>query len=255
MILVRWNLSGARKNTEMLTLIALSLLNSKGQNEASALVSKMLAKYHDAKTVSGDLTTNITLGNIKLKILTSLQIERPCKLFLKQVVSGQDRTYTVISDGKKFTYDKPYSVSDFNPEKNARLSEEITPQVKLGDIYRIVGQSIAERSVALDMIISDVRDLATLRDQWASLDSAGTKTWNGETVTEVYGDWRLNKASPVSGKFNMYITSGGELRRFEVTQNDDAVSLSKNEVGGTITRTLDVKVSLDEKVDQALFNP
>ena len=92
------------------------------QIDAGAIVSKMINRYHGAKTLSGEFTSSVLIGKDKATITTKFQLERPAKLYLKQSVSPGNRVFIVTSDGKEFSYMKPLDTPSATPNTPSVVS-------------------------------------------------------------------------------------------------------------------------------------
>ena len=233
-------------------ILATLLLVSTPQDalpKAGEMVSKMIAKYHDAKTLKGDVMTTIRVGAQNVQISTSLQIQRPDKLYVRQAVGEQ--SYVLTCDGKAFSYNKPMSAHV--AKGDLRLMEPFQKGMGLGDVYRAAAESLAERSAVLDLAIADMRDLKRLRDQWASMELTGEVDLNGEKVYRITGQWRLAATSQVSANFGIFVTKDGELRRYVLDQLPNLLQDDqKSEV--RVSREYDVHISTDTTVDPKLFS-
>jgi len=237
----------------MIVLIALLAARQEALPTASDVVSKMMAKYHEAKTIKGEATTTVVVGGQQLVIKSTIQLERPTKLYLRQDVLNQGMTFVVTSDGKEFSYQKPINTSSTDRNPKTRLIESVTAGLGLGDLYRAAGQSLAERSAVLDLLISDVRDLNMLRDQWVSLKLTGKEDLNGESVYRIVGKWRLNRASQTTANYGLFITPDGDLRKYVVDQLPGAVKLSKDDYDGPVSRTFVVNATVGADLEPSLF--
>lgn len=233
----------------MITAALLLMAHQDSLPSAGEVISKMIAKYHDAKTVKGNLTTTVELGNQKLVVNSVIQIERPGKMYLRQDVPSQNMSFVVTSDGKEFSYQKPADTPSSDRNPLARLTEDFRSGMGLGDVYRAAGHSLAERSAVLDLLISDMRDLSALRDQWATIDLTGKIEHKGAEVYRIVGTWRLNKQSAVTANFGLYVSPEGDLRKYVIDQLPGV----DDKIDGTVTRTIDVDVKVGSDVDPRLF--
>ncbi|MBL8064951.1 MAG: hypothetical protein JNM34_03730, partial [Chthonomonadaceae bacterium] len=77
----------------MLTSIAAILAPA---DTAVELVSKMIKRYSDAQTLSGNIKTTVTIGNQRIIVTSNVQIERPLKMHLFQKVEGQTDSFLVV---------------------------------------------------------------------------------------------------------------------------------------------------------------
>lgn len=203
-------------------LVSLFALVSTPQDIKPAdLVSKMLARYHDAKTLSGTVLMTQSAAGRKVYTETSIQYEKPAKLYIKQVLKASEpRQWLVTSDGTNFSYDVPNDQRDNNWIKEARLVEMIgagAAAPSLSEIYRAVTRSLGDRSAALDVAIGRLEDLKFLRGQWKTLDSGPQVEVEGEKLYSIQGLWReYGDAQIHSGTYQMFLNAEGDLRRYEV---------------------------------------
>ena len=238
-----------------LFLLSLVLSQQDSQPDGAVLVSKMIARYHAAKIISGDFTSSITIGEDKATITTKLQLERPNKLFLRQAVNPGNRTFIVTSDGKEFSYSKPFDAPNTDEHHSARLLEDVRPDTGLGDIVRAAAQSIAERSAVLDLLVSDIQDLQFLKGQWQSVENTGKVDLNGEQVYRVVGKWRLNNKTESTANYGMFITEDGDLKKYVIDGNFQVDNADPKAPFLTVhvSREFSVNVSIDGDVDSKLF--
>jgi hypothetical protein len=189
------------------------------------LISKMMAKYADAKTMVGTIRLTVSAMGQKSHLDTYLQYEKPSKLYLKQVSPLQARPWLVVSDGKHFVFDKPNYLPGSEVERLIEPVVEMQPPKKRGDspkeirktireIYAASSASLKDRSVPLDIAIGRLEDLQFIRDQWATLYYRGKAEVNGRQVDLISGDWRAYGLAPASGSYELYIAEDGSLVRY-----------------------------------------
>ncbi len=231
------------------TALCLALLS---QDAAPALptatdvMSRLFARYHGAKTVVGTAVSTITVGDTVITIATDLQVERPNKVYIRQTVREDGRVFLLVGDGKTFSYGKPVGTEAIDADRSSRLIETHFPYMTLGDVYRAAARSLAERSIVLDLAVADTRDMALLRDQWATIDLTGTVEQGGETLYRIVGQWRPNAVEPVSANFGLFVTKDGDLRRYVIEQLPGAGALSAS-------RQWSVDLQIDAPVKPELF--
>jgi hypothetical protein len=234
------------------TFVAVATMTQTAPPKPAALVSKMLAYYHGSKTVTGQILFKQSANGQSKEGKTTLQIERPNKLYIRQDLQVMDMppTVVVVSDGKNFSYSMPLSKA---PDGRGRLYERIKQADRdftVGDIYLTAGGSIVDRSAPLNFIIGRQRDLDFHRQQWASLEYQNTEKIDGKTAHLITGRWKESPADPVAtGWFQMAITAEGELMRYATKQTVQVQNFDPVE----ITTTWTVKVTKDGKVDPKLF--
>ncbi len=214
----------------------------------SAKIGFMLAKYNSARTLTGTIVKTEGNSQESGQLITDLQYERPAKLYIRQTrqtISGG--AWTVTSDGKYFSYDKP----DTESHGRGRLLEEVDGKygrLKIAEIYAASSKSLADRSAPLDMAISRPEDLQFLRNQWATVNSGGTKEVGGEKFYVVSGKWRTYGEDQVSGNYEMWISATNDLRMYVVRELII--------VGGAETLLIhkwDVNLKVDDQVNPKLF--
>ncbi|MBS1721651.1 MAG: hypothetical protein JSS66_01455 [Armatimonadetes bacterium] len=234
----------------MLTPVFLLALHQDSPPTAGTVISKMIARYHDAKTLSGDCNTTLKVGARQINIAAKFQVERPKKIYLRQIVDGVAMPYIVTSDGKEFSYNKPIGLEDHRGDK-LRLTEPVGDK-SLGDIYRDVSESVVERSPILDLVVSDMRDLQLFRDQLTSMKLMGEIDLNGQKVYKIVGRWRLNSKSETNADFGIYITADGDLKRYALSQEAELGDGPVKEKV-TVSRLYDVDIKVNSDLDQKLF--
>lgn len=93
--------------------LALILLAPQGEGTPSVsdVIVGVTKKYQDAETFAGSVTMTQTVADLKRVVVTTIQAQRPNKLFLTQEWQnpkpGSQSTWTVISDGARWRYDAP----------------------------------------------------------------------------------------------------------------------------------------------------
>ena len=215
--------------------LALAVTLQDPQETPPQLVSRMIRRYYDAKTIGGTIRSELDVSGAKLTIDTTLWLERPSKLYLRQTTSAGP-SFLVTADGKDFSYGKP-AVGGQEGEGTGRLVE-FQGANDLGFVYSTASLSVAERSTPLDLAISRGPDLKMLRDQWVTVTDGGTKDIDGVQCRVVTGKWTSNPAYGVLGHYAMWISPEGDLMQFEIQGPDP----SKD--GGKVSR----KYKVDLKV-------
>jgi outer membrane lipoprotein-sorting protein len=206
----------------------------------AALVGQMLAYYSEAKTMTGTITETIKAGNESASVMTTLQFERPGKLYLRQQkAQGNRQVWLTVADGKLFAYNAPIGATNGDPNK--RLIENMIVDnlvLNIGDVYSAASSSLGDRSTPLDIAIGRRDDLVYLRNQWATVENKGKADYDGGQVHVVMGKWRLHSGNEPTGQYRMYITDAGELKQFALSEkmaNDSGQTLD-------ILTTWDVKL-------------
>lgn len=227
------------------------------QQTAAALVSKMIANYHDVKSMTGEIVMTQTMMGRSIKITTKLQFEKPCKVYIKQEKTGADPlTWLVTSDGQIFSYDAPNSRRENYTQKNSRLIESCNPGTALTyqDVYRAAALSLGDRAAPLDLAFGRLEDLRYLRGQWKTVESGGEENVNGESLQMVKGLWREYADAPHSGVYSMWLTEKGDLRRYAIKETFQVRTPDGNDTGAQEVLTLwEIRLNPNATVDPSLF--
>lgn len=233
------------------TLLTAVLVTAGGQQASSPaqIISKMLARYAEAKTLTGTVVLTQAMGQQSGQLRSDLQIERPHKLFIRQVKSTNPKDVRIITaDGNYMSYNPPQLPWD-DPGK--RLVESMKPnrsQLTLMDAYSAGTGGLLDRNATLDIVVGRRADLEYLRGTWATLEYAGTTEAESEKVHVIAGSWREYGNAAVTGRFLMWVTDSHDLRRYVVVEN--------LLVGGQMQRVesrWDVDIQVNAKVDDKLF--
>lgn len=234
----------------MLTLGIAALALSQQAPSAASIVSKMIARYHEADSMTGTIAMQQGLGTQTVSATTVLQYERPNKLYIKQTFKGEEtREVLITCDGRYFSYNTPENLP--GSENLKRLVEAVSTQfgtLDLGGVYAASSKPLLDRSVPLDLAISRKEDLTYRRNQWATLSYVGKTTLQKESVHRITGRYRPYGEADVTGTYEMYINEAGDLRRYTLTtQIQDSGRLM------TVMGSWDVNLAVNGKPDASLF--
>ncbi len=238
----------------MLTLlIAATMLQAEPQKDVpapespAALVSRMIGRYSKANSLVGTIRFTQQLASASIGIDTELQVEKPSKLYIRQVRRSSDpRQWLVTSNGNMFSYNAPFERS----RPGERLVEPVSQggaKQDVRQIYSAVTASIGDRSMPLDVLIGRVEDLKYRRFQWATmayLEGPGNK------IRVVGGSWREYGDAVPTGTYEMWISEAGDL--VKVIQKE-TISPDPRSGPQTIISTWDVAVKVNAPLNQALF--
>ncbi len=262
--------------------VAFVVLGHSGQakDAPNALVSRMLARYYSAKSLTGklSLTQSAAAGREhgETKGETDVQFERPTKLFVKQTVNSSvtKGIARIVSDGSRFLYSLPKEDSISSSSKpvgwesinyatdlpsDRVLVEDVmqfnvqkskTMPLSIGEIYNIARSGLFLRPEPLDVAIGLRSDLKKFVDQMATVEDLGEQKIGGRTVRMIGGSWREYGDAPVSGQYQIAVTSEGDLVRYT---RKESLAGPPNEPPVSITTTWDVDLQIDGKVNQNLF--
>jgi hypothetical protein len=165
------------------------------QETASSIVSKVFAKYHDAKSASGSIKFVQKAGNAAVGIDTTFQFESQSKIYIRQDRrSSEGGVFFCVSDGTTFCYPLPSDHSAIDPSKGGKLLYEAVNQggriLSFRDIYAAASRGLPDRCIPLDIVISRREDLEFLTHQWVTLKVSKRKAAEDLEDTVIAGDWR-----------------------------------------------------------------
>ncbi len=225
---------------------------------AKSLIDNMLAHYHGAKTITGNIKLTVAAAQGSASLSTQLQYERPAKLYIlqqKQVANPDPEfpsKWLVTSDGSMFSYSVPND--KFLAAPTLRLVEPVkNPRVKIehtiATIYGASAKSIGDRSMPLDIAIAGRDDLVYRIAQWETREINGSKVIGGKNCWLVTGKYRPYAGAQAVGTYQMAITKEGDLLQYVEKQSVAADRGIQVEV----VSQWDVNLTVDGKVDPALF--
>jgi len=255
--------------TAMIALAAFSQ-GTQDRPKPGALVSKMLAHYHDLSSLTGSIHFTQTAAGKSLSGETQVQFQKPNLLYIKQSMSGADASSArVISNGDRFVYSLPQdtraSVQIMGDSRQAasELVEDVSQWndeagaaqvLNLGQIYGVGGGGLPlHPTPPLDIAINRQNDLKSFVGQLATVEDQGDEKINGRNAHLIGGDWRQYDGTPVSGTYQIAITDEGDLLRY--IQKETFVDPRVRGMTPTlITSTWMVDLTPNGQVNQKLFS-
>jgi len=219
---------------------------------AKDLIGRMFVRYYKASTVQGKIRLTVAAFTGAVTVDTTLALQRPDKLFLRQRKSaGEKQDYLVTADGKEFTYDPP-STSFFT--NDSRLLEKMGPNAAakdLQDAYAASTLSICDRSAPLDVAIARTVDLDYFRRQLATIKTESETEINGKKAYLIDGAWRPYGNAQLSGKFALLVSPEGDLFRYVIKQT---ISVPGSKMAPQeVVQTWDVDLKTDLPIEAAVF--
>ncbi|MBS1705752.1 MAG: hypothetical protein JST40_07755 [Armatimonadetes bacterium] len=232
-----------------LTLAGLMLAQEQPAGEpkisAGQAISKMIALYHEKKSMAGTIILRQTFGNVAVEVETRFQYERPSKLYIRQVKRASDPDQALVtSDGVRFTYDAPKATA----AEGRRLTETVKQGIDVLDYQRIYAAASAcliDRSAPLDLAISRLEDLKYLRNQWASIDNMVER----ESGYIINGKWRAYGNASVSGSYQIGLSKDFELTQYQIVEP----MTFPNQPTQNMVSEWKVNIKPDAAVDASLF--
>lgn len=218
---------------------------------AADLVSRMIARYNSAKTISGTIQMRVTVKGATADIRTELAVEAPGRLFIRQTrTQPEATTKEVVADGEFMMYDAPEG-GVFRPgEKFVEPMRQLNRTLTFRDAYAAAASSLLDRNAILDIAIGRIEDLRFLRFQWASISYAGRTRFGNEEVHAIRGQWREYGEAPVSGEYRMLISDAGDLRQYAISQT---IAASPGSPATTVVPTWTADLKIDAPVPADRF--
>jgi hypothetical protein len=235
------------------TIACLVALQTTQEPSGGAIVSKMLARYDAAQSLTGSIRLTQGAGKEAGTLDTFIQYEKPSKLYIKQVLNSSGRTWLITSDGVNFSYNRPENLPTGKTQIE-RLREPVQPRgsepLDLKSIYAVAGQCLPDRSAPLDIAIGWKDYLRLFVGQLATAEYAGRTKIGDTEVQVVRGGWREDSTRPVMGRYEIYITDEGDLKRYVVAM---PMKLDPRTDAIEVVSHWEVKLSVNGKPEAALF--
>ena len=142
------------------------------ETDPGVVVSKLLAKYYNAATLSGTIVQEVSDGGGKRRITTRVAYIRPGYVFVEQDVRGTNGlNLKLVSDDAKFMYSPPLKTNVrvrpnemlYEPRVIKRLDNSSLTLV-VGDMYHAAHLSLMPNTI-LDLAIAygqHMKDFATI---------------------------------------------------------------------------------------------
>ncbi len=226
------------------------------ERNPETIISNTLARYWNAKSLSGTIVQTVADGGGSKKYTTQVSYVRPTKILVQQDYVGKNGLKAnLVSDGVKFAYDPPFD-APVPPKPRERLYEPVvipkqgTNQqyiLSLGEMYNAAHKSLAA-STFLDIAIAYKKHLEDFKINVATLSLVGVETLNGAAVYHISGLWQPYSGATPTGRYDLYISLGFDLVKFVLRET---YSVQGRAVQLTITETADLKVNA--QVNEAIF--
>ncbi len=255
-------------------LLTVNLLPAQDVNPAQ-VISKMLAYYHGATSMSGKIKMTQSILNRVAVIDTTFQFEAPAKIYISQIMTAPfgSEKWLVTGDGVGFSYTPPRFQGDSRTQN--RLYEPVQlipaaprnkneapmptpPPLDFRQIYGIVGKSIGDRTLPLDVAFARNEDLAFLKKQIVTMNHGAAESAGGVACAVITGKWRdiqmVDSAGNIiqndNGTYALWITGEGELKKF---QRRELIDLRDQNVRGEVVSTWEVDIKKGAILDPKLF--
>lgn len=224
--------------------------------DAGALISKAMAHYYDAKSLSGQIRLTQSAKGVTLTIDTFIQYDRPNQFAIEQARTGAvAKRIFMVSDGKKFSYDRPEGTYGQNrfledvTQKDFVSKRDYTQSVK--DMYSAASRTLLDRSPILDIAIGRREDLTVVRDKWGAKKVTGRTTLRGTEVVVIEGAYHDRPGAAPTGTFQMMVTEQGDILRYGHTQRYRVPDQTNETI--EIVSIWDADLKVDAKTDPSRY--
>lgn len=229
---------------------------SQASPTAGELVSKCLARYFGAKTISGTIIHTVQAMGKSQAITTTIIAERPSKLFLQQVRTDPEaKSWLVTSDGQRFTYPEPAGIV-LSSNSAGRLVEPVIDLKKhaqtVNEILQASSSSIGDVSDPLLMVLGWTGAQKALLSRWKTLKIERVDMLDGKRAYTVGGLYVNPAAGGETGQYHMVIDEDGNLLASEL----DVYFQPSGDPKATpvlVKQLWKCTIAIDGKVDEAKF--
>lgn len=222
---------------------------------ASSIVSKCLALYYGATSISGKIDHTVEAMGKSQTISTVLFAEKPSKLYLLQTRTAPDpQTWLVTSDGDRFSYQEPAGVALSN-NPNERLVEPVVDfkqrHQTISDIFQATSSSIGDVSDPLVMVIGWPGAQKALLKRWSTLTLKGQTDVSGKIQYTVGGTYSQKDITGEVGTYQMVIDQDGNLISYEIDHYYTAGTDSQKPI--LIRNVWTCGLTLNQPIDETHF--
>ncbi|GAB4128328.1 MAG: hypothetical protein Fur0036_15140 [Fimbriimonadaceae bacterium] len=228
--------------TSLLLLAAAQPMAAPQNLTPGQLISKMFARYHGAKSLTGNILLTIDDGRGKVRVETSLGFTEGSKMFVRQAkVDGQKASMFCVSDGRIVIYSRPESLLD---QRQVPLSEPVTvgDETKtVQDLYGIAVGVMIDRSLPQDVVFARKTDMEAIIGQLVNYQFDGKAQVGEREGLVVTGTYRSYAEAPPRGLYRMVISEAGDLIQFVL---DEQVTTPEGVARLRWTWDVDVKLGV-----------
>ena len=222
-------------------------------NQAVALIGKILSHYYKAKRLYGTILLTTTAGKVSGKLQTLVQFDDPSKLYIRQDMQAATQgTWKIMSDGIRFSYPLPNTQLGSDNGKNLIESVVSGEEIRtFREIYAIGAGGLKDKSAPLDIALGRYEDLKIFRGHLATHKMGEPMELRGKQCQVVEGKWRIGPGAPAESSYRIVATPDGELMRYELTDK----ILNPDGSGGMmdIHQVWDVDLHLDGQTRDDLY--
>jgi hypothetical protein len=247
-------------------IVTLALTYALSVQKSSAIISAMLARYHNATSVVGSINQTITASfagtTVHQNLDTQLQFERPSRLYLKQDLHPRPghpaQSWLVVSDGIHFSYNVP---NEMVKSDSKRLFEAVNQPARgevydVPHIYAVASQSLGDRSEPLGIVMGWSEELRRIAMSWATIEAPVPDQYRGVSCYRIAGKYREKPNMQPGGTFEMFISKDGDLLKYTVSELEGAKTNGSLAVAPVVTVwDVDIKVGAAPKPELFKVKP
>ncbi|MDQ2986125.1 MAG: hypothetical protein M3R13_05320 [Armatimonadota bacterium] len=229
--------------------------------DAGATVTKMLTKYHEAKTISGRITFTQSAASAKVIIQTEVAAQKPNLLYVRQTrqpaSQGGANEMVAVSDGKKMGYPAPAGSATFLVTNPNRFFEPA--KADLDSSFSAFSGMLLDRSLGVAIGLYSPTEIHATIGRLRAL-RISEVTINEKPV------WRIDFQLVVSNALPAVPEQGWQARPegripgvMTISKTNDLLGVAWAEKVGTKEQQVDVlsewtvSLEVDKPIDQALF--
>jgi len=213
------------------------------------MISMAFQHYAEAKSVGGHIRLSQSARNLTIYIDTDVAFDTPSQLLIEQAKGGSEpRRTLVVSDGKRFSYDKPAGTYG-----QPRFVEDVTQLAGSQDVKEMYGTAAItlDDRVATDLVFARNVDLKEAMAHWSSLKFGQKTNIRGIDANTIEGDYTVNPGESSTGTFSMAITDSGDILQYTV-KNKYAVPTQSETI--LVTSVWDFDLKINGKNDPKVYS-
>lgn len=204
------------------------------------MISMAFQHYADAKSIGGHIRLSQSAKSLTIYIDTDLAFDTPSQLLVQQAKGGSEpRKTLIVSDGKRFSYDKP--AGTYGQPRFVEDVDQLAGSQDVKEMYGTAAITLDDR-VATDIVFARNVDLKEVMAHWTSLKFGQKVTIRGVDANTIEGDYTENPGEASTGTFTMAITDSGDILQYTV-KNKYAVPTQSETILVTSVWDFDLKVN------------
>lgn len=217
---------------------------------AGKLMSLVFDHYARATSLSGHIHLTQAAKGVTLPIDTDIAFDMPSMLLVRQSKGGQNpRRTTILSDGKKFYYDRPEGIYGRD-----RFEENVLQRAGQQDVrsmYGTAAQTLVDRSEVIDIAFGRNVDLNEVRAHWLTVKFGAKATVRGIEGNTIEGDYTDEPGQSATGTYSMVVTDAGDILRYTTKCRYSLPTTPPESV--EVTSVWDVDLKVNAKNDPKIY--